>query len=44
MRLFVDLSKKINNKIILTTADKHLARVRDLSDFYKDQRKLGKMI
>ena len=44
IKWFQDFSKKVNKKIIWTTAERYLSRIKDLNDFYKGQRKLGKEI
>lgn len=44
IKWFQDFSKKVNKKIIWITAERYLSRIKDLNDFYKGQKKLGKEI
>lgn len=42
VKLFNDFSQKLNRKIIWVVAERYLSRIKDLNDFYKAQKKLGK--
>ena len=41
MRLFNDLSKKINHKMIWIIADKNEMRLKELDEFYKAQKRMS---